>query len=192
MQLCRYPNTDMPFATARRYPGILRIPHILICRDIPVCEAACFQYIKIVIFSDICNKKPVINDKRQSCRRAVSSPSLFLLAVLLQCYTEKAACAFQFFLREFIQIIDNSGNRVVFAEKLIRVGSLLQILLNQAGTHRIFIHCIFSFFSLYEKLIAYKKTSGYPNRKKRTLFPPGEQGCSKITLFCYYLHKYGN
>ena len=60
-------------------------------------------------------------------------PPPFLLAGFLQCHTEQAASTFQFSWGEFIQIVENTGNRVVFIKKLIRIGGFFQILLYQAG-----------------------------------------------------------
>lgn len=60
-------------------------------------------------------------------------PPPFLPAGFLQCHTEQAASAFQFFWGKFIQIVENTGDRIVFIKKLIRVGSFFQILLHQAG-----------------------------------------------------------
>lgn len=72
-----------------------------------------------------------------------------------------------------------------------------QLLPNPASSGR----CIEDFYPLVYFLglckglsyLLYKKTSGgTPHRKKRTLLPLRKEGCSKITLFCYYLHDYYN
>jgi len=45
-------------------------------------------------------------------------PPPFLPAGFLQCHTEQAASAFQFFWGKFIQIVENTGDRIVFIKKL--------------------------------------------------------------------------
>ncbi len=119
-------------------------------------------------------------------------PPPFLPAGFLQCHTEQAASAFQFFWGKFIQIVENTGNRVIFIKETHKGRRLLP---NPALSGR----CIEDFYPLvyffggYVRgyLICFTKTCRENTIEKTHLTPLTERKTLKDNTFCYYLHDYG-